>query len=122
LSVSESYSLVTQEAGLNKAVTVLNFDFPPFRDIFGSNAIYRKYSSKIDLMNGMDGATDTKYGSADKSEEERNHHEKIYHTETAGLINAKLHDNGPMAFSTFLRKFRNLDYVFKHELEPLLYG
>lgn len=120
-SVSESYSLVTQEAGLNKVVAVLNFDFPPFRDIFGPNAIYRKYSSNIDIMNGMDGNTNTAYGPADISQEERKAHGRRYHVETAGLISSRLLNSKDLAFSTFLRKFRNLDYVFKHELEPLLY-
>jgi len=120
-SVSESYSLITQEAGLNKVVAVLNFDFPPFRDIFGPNAIYRKYSSNIDALNGMDGTTNTAYGPNNVSNEERKNHEKMYHTETAGLIAAKLLHNSDLAFATFLRKHRNLDYVFKHELEPLIY-
>lgn len=119
-SVSESYSLVTQEAGLNKVVAVLNFDFPPFRDIFGPNAIYRKFSSNIDLMNGLDGNTTTKYGPDNASPEERKHYERMYHTETAGLITAKLKSQD-LQFATFLRKFRNLDYILKHELEPLLY-
>jgi glycosyltransferase involved in cell wall biosynthesis len=121
-SVSESYSLVTQEAGLNKVVAVLNFDFPPFRDIFGPAAIYRKYSSNVDALSGLDGNTSTAYGPNNISAEERKHHERIYHTETAGLIAAKLRSYDDLKLSIFLRKFRNLDYVFKHELEPLLYG
>jgi glycosyltransferase involved in cell wall biosynthesis len=120
-SVSESYSLITQEAGLNKVIAVLNFDFPPFRDIFGSNAIYRKFSSNIDIMNGMDGGTHTSYGPNNISAEERKSHEKIYHVETAGMIVAKLRSYKDLGLSIFLRKFRNTDYVFKHELEPLLF-
>ncbi len=120
-SVSESYSLITQEAGLNKVVAVLNFDFPPFRDIFGPNAIYRKYSSNVDALNGLDGNTNTAYGPANISDEERKQHERIYHTETAGMIAAKLRSYKDLSFSTMLRKFRNLDYVFKHELEPLIF-
>ncbi len=120
-SVSESYSLITQEAGLNKVVAVLNFDFPPFRDIFGPNAIYRKFSSNIDVMNGMDGNTKTEYGPANVSNEERKHHEKRYHIETAGQIAAKLLSYKDIGLSNFLRKYRGLDYVFKHELEPLIF-
>jgi glycosyltransferase involved in cell wall biosynthesis len=119
-SVSESYSLITQEAGLNKCIMVLNFDFPPFRDIFGPDAIYRKYSSNIDMMNGMDGNTNTAYGPGNISPEERKYHEKLYHSETAGMIAAKLRSYKSMAMQIRLRKFRNLDFVFKHELEPLL--
>ncbi len=109
-SVSESYSLVTQEASLNKMITVLNFDFPPFRDIFGPNAIYRKFSSNIDVMSGLDGNTTTAYDN-----------EKAYHIETAGQIASKLRSYKDLALSAFLRKYRNLDYVFKRELEPLFH-
>lgn len=120
-SVSESYSLITQEAGLNKVVAVLNFDFPPFRDIFGPNAIYRKYSSNIDIMNGRDGNTNTRYGPGNVSDEERKSYEHKYHIDTAGQISAKLLSYKDLALSSFLRKYRNLDYIFKHELEPLLF-
>jgi hypothetical protein len=120
-SVSESYSLVTQEAGLNKVIAVLNFDFPPFRDIFGPNAIYRKYSSNIDVMNGMDGNTSTSYGPGNASPEERKQYERNYHMETAGMIANRINGSIDLSLSIFLRKYRNFDYVFKHELEPLFY-
>lgn len=120
-SKSESYSLVTQEAGLNGAVMVLNQDFPPFRDIFGPHAIYRKYSSNLDVMNGMDGFTDTKYGPDRATDQERKNYERNYHKETAGMIVKELLGNKGSAMQIFLRKFRNCDYIFKHELEPLFY-
>lgn len=120
-SVSESYSLITQEAGLNKCVMVLNFDFPPFRDIFGPNAIYRKFSSNIDIMNGMDGNTSTAYGPGNAAPEERKNYERNYHRDSAGMIAAKLLNDKNLAMSIFLRKYRNLDYIFKNELEPLFY-
>jgi glycosyltransferase involved in cell wall biosynthesis len=123
-SVSESYSLVTQEAGLNKCIVVLNQDFPPFRDIFGPDAIFKKYSSNFDVMADVaeaDGNTMTQYGPANASPEERKAYEKRYHGGTAGLIASKLRSYKDLAFATRLRKFRNLDFVFKHELEPLLF-
>lgn len=119
-SRSESYSLITQEAGINKCVIVLNFDFPPFRDIFGPNAIYRKYSSNIDVLTGLSGNTDTAYGPDRASDLERIEYERRYHVETAGMIAARL-EHPEMAFAIFLRKYRNLDYIFKHELEPLFF-
>ena len=119
-SASESYSLITQEAGLTKQVVVLNFDFPPFRNIFGENAIFRKYSSNIDIMNAMDGNTNTAYGPQNASDDERKKYEKDYHYDTAGAIAARL-QHPEMAMATRLRKERNLDFIFKHELEPLLY-
>jgi len=119
-SVSESYSLVAQEAALTKQVMVMNFDFPPFRDIFGSDPIFRKFSSNIDIMSGLDGNTSTQYGPANISDDERKKYERDYHYETAGMIAARL-KHPEMALATKLRKERNLDAIFKTELEPLLY-
>lgn len=127
-SVSESYSLVTQEAGLLGNLVILNQDFPPFRDIFGPSAIYRKYSSNWDVVAGYDEAvgegraTNTKYGPNNVSDQERVMYEKRYHKDTAGMIVDRLRNNEALAMQIRLRKLRGLDYVFKHELEPLLYA
>ena len=126
-SVSESYSLITQEAALTKNVIVLNQDFPPFRDIFGDSAIFRKYSSNWDCLAGYNEAmgegkhTGTQYGPASVSPEERKHYEKSYHKDTAGMIVGKLRSDIAMAIQIKIRKERNLDYVFKKELEPILW-
>lgn len=123
-SVSESYSLVTQEAGLHKSVMVLNQDFPPFRDIFGPNAIFKKFSSnwdtQADLAEGS-GHTNTDYGPSGASPEERGNYEKAYHRGTAGAIASQLRNDKSQAMAIFLRKYRNLDYVFVHDLEPLFH-
>ena len=107
---------------LCKSVVVLNQDFPPFRDIFGSNAIFRKYSSTIDINTGMDGATNTDYGPTNAAPEERVAYERNYHKTTAGMISNRLKDGGAMEMSRFLMKYRNLDYIFVHELQPLLFA
>lgn len=119
-SVSESYSLVTQEAASLGCVTVLNKDFTPFRDIFGSHAIFRKYSAGIDIE-GMDGWTNTEYGPSAASPEERKYYEKQYHKETAGMIASKLRTIDSFVLQRKILKERNLDAVFRKELEPLLY-
>ncbi len=125
-SVSETYSLIAQEAALTKQVVVLNYDFPPFRSIYGENAIYRKYSSAFDILADPKEAvtptswTGTKYGAANLPEDARKSAEKQYHLETAGMINARL-KHPEMALSSFLRKNRNLQYIFKHELEPCFF-
>lgn len=127
-SVSESYSLITQEAALAKNIIVLNQDFPPFRDIFGPRNIFRKYSSNWDVLAGFDEAmrqgshTGTEYGPANLSPQERIAHEKLYHTDTAGMIVDRLRNDEAMATNIWVRKNRWLDVVFKNELEPLLYG
>ena len=125
--VSESYSLITQEAALLKNIVTLNQDFPPFRDIFGSHNIFRKYSSNWDVMAGYDEAmksgsnTHTDYGPANISKEERKDHEKRYHKETAAKYVDILRNGLGYATSIYLRKNRNLDTVFEKELEPLLW-
>jgi hypothetical protein len=125
-SVSETYSLITQEAGLNKQVVVLNGDFPPFRAIYGENAIYRKYSSAYDSMaddeHGLTATswTETKYGDAKLPEEARKNAEKDYHRTTAGMIFARL-KHPEIALATYLRKKCNLITNFKQSLEPLFY-
>jgi len=115
-SVSESYSYITQEAALTGNAIVLNQDFPPFRDIFGRDAIFRKYSSNWDVATGYDEAigedknTTTKYWS-----------EEGYHKDTAGLLVARLKNEISLAMQIRIRKLRGLDYVFKHHLENLFY-
>ena len=121
-SVSESYSLTTQEfIIITRGVLVLNQDFPPFRDIFGPDAIFRKYSSNIDVMSGLDGNTNTQYGPNDASKEERAHYEKNYHRETAGLIANQLRHNQGYSRWIKIKRERNLQYIFSKELEPLLW-
>lgn len=126
-SVSETYSLIAQEAALTRQVVVLNYDFPPFRSIYGENAIYRKFSSRFDVTASPEDAltptsnTNTKYGSGDLPDDARKYAEKTYHRETAGMIINRL-KHPEMALSIFLRQNRNLQYIFKHELEPLFYG
>ncbi len=126
-SVSESYSLITQEAALTKNIIVLNQDFPPYRDIFGSHNIFKKYSSNWDLMAGYDEAmregsrTSTAYGPANISEPERKEYEKMYHLGTAGRIVDILRNDTGYATNIWVRKQRWLDTVFKKELEPLLF-
>lgn len=111
-SVSESYSLITQEAGLSGVTMAVNFDFPPFREIFGPavhSGDYSKFSSNINVMTGLDG--DTK--STPNNEPE-------FYLTLAKILNYDLENDRSLKLKTFLRKERNLDYVFEHELEPLV--
>lgn len=122
-SRSESYSLITQEAGMNKCILVLNQDFPPFRDIFGPSAVYRNFGSNFDVLEHVqfDGSyTDRNYRPGGHAPEEEASYEKKYHMETAGMIARELKTKN-LAMSIFLRKFRNLDFIFEHELSPLFY-
>jgi len=126
-SVSESYSLITQEAALTKNLIVLNQDFPPYRDIFGPRNIFRKYSSNWDNMAGYNEAmspgkgTFTKYGPDGISDAERPAFERRYHMDTAGMIVDRLRNDEQLATNIHIRKNRWLDIVFRKELEILFY-
>ena len=109
-SASESYSLITQEAGLSGVGMVLNRDFPPFKEIFGWGPHQIPFSSNIDALTGLDGNTKT---------EVKDEHQ--FYLDAAGILNYELEHNRVLATKTALRKYRNLQYVFKHELEPLFY-
>lgn len=125
-SVSETYSLTTQEAGVSGKIVVLNGDFPPYRDIYGPNAIYRKYSSNWDLMASQNEAytdktrTTTEYGPPDVTD--RKTYEVAYHHATAGMIANHLKNDISLALQIHLRKGRNLEAVLKNHLEPLFYS
>lgn len=125
-SVSETYSLIAQEAAMTKQVMVLNKDFPPFRSIYGDEPIYRKYSSRFDVMAdtwealGPGSQTNTQYGPGDAPNEARKGHERNYHRDTAGMIAARLR-SPEMMLSRRLIKERNLKAVFKNFIEPLFY-
>lgn len=112
-SRSESYSLVVQEAGLHGNALMLNQDWPPFRDIFGKWPFYRKFSSNADILEGIVGDntnTTTKYDN-----------EYGYMLDCARLLKAELVSNRVLAMQSFLKKYRNTDYIFREELEPLFY-
>jgi len=109
-SRSETFSLVAQEAGLTGNFMVLNFDFPPMRSIYGDYPIYRKFSSNINVNDGMDGETNTKYGDED-----------AYFRDIAGYINYMLEHDRVLAMRTKIRKDFNMHAVFKKYLEPLMY-
>jgi glycosyltransferase involved in cell wall biosynthesis len=108
-SKSETYSLVTQEAMMRGNFVIANHDFAPFRQIFGDNAIYRPFSSNIG-MDGMDGEITTTY--SDETE---------YFNRLAINIKYWLEHDKVLKAKTWVRTKRNLDYVFRTYLEPLLY-
>jgi hypothetical protein len=109
-SVSESYSLITQEAGLSGVAMITNRDFPPFRDIFGWAPHQVPFSSNIDALTGLDGDTTTKVDD-----------EKTFYLDAARMLQYELKNDRTLVLKTFLRKERNLDKIFREELEPLIF-
>ena len=108
-SVSESYSLIMQEGGLSGVASATNFDFPPFRDIFGWPSHQFKFSSNIDMLTGLDGDTTTTPTN-----------EQQWYTDVARVLNYDLENERSLYLKTFLRKNRNLDAIFRKQLEPLI--
>lgn len=109
-SVSETYSLVAQEAAAKRNFLILNQDFPPFRSIYGDSPYYRQFSSNMNANSGYDGDTNTNYGDRD-----------AYFRAIAHYINYALDNTRVLKTYDLIRKTRNLDYVFKHYIEPILY-
>ncbi len=109
-SRSETFSLVAQEAMITGNFPILNFDFMPMRSIYGNKPLYRKFSSAINMNNGLDGTTETKYDN-----------EEAYFKDIAGYIAYELEHDKIMALRTQIRRDHNLKAVFKKYLEPLLY-
>lgn len=108
-SKSETYSLITQEAMSRGNLCILNHDFYPFRQIFGDNALYRQFSGANIAMDGGNGEITTTHSNI-------NEYNKIM----ASNILYYLTKDRTLRAKTWVRTKRNLDYVFKNYLEPLL--
>jgi hypothetical protein len=108
-SMSETYSLVAQEAMLKGNFCILNHDFPPMRSIYGDKAIYKQFSGNVGF-DGMDGNITTTHSNP----------EGYYH-DIANYIKYVLENNKVVKGRTWVRKERNPDVVFRNHIEPLLY-
>ena len=110
-SVSETYSLVAQEAAMCGNVVVLNYDFAPMKSIYGYDPYYYKFNSNYDLMTGTDGSTITKYENED-----------YYYNGMAYSIKNELVNNRVVHLKDKIRLVRSLDAVFKKHIEPLIHA
>jgi len=110
-STSETYSFIAQEAMICKNFIILNKDFPIMRSIYGDYPLYRPFSSAINVLDGFDGATHTKY-----------ENEKVWYHDLAQNIRYYLERDQAICLQTLVRKTRNPNYIFKMQLEPLLYA
>lgn len=107
-SKSETYSLVAQEAMLKGNLCILNHDFAPMRSIYGKNALYRQFSSNIGF-DGYDGEIQTTYGDTDE-----------YFKSMAINVKYWLEQDKVLRGKSWVRVYRNPDYVFHEFVEPLL--
>lgn len=111
-STSETYSLVVQESMMWRNLCVLNHQTPYMRDIYGSkNVLYYPMNGAVDSLTGEDGGTEITI-----------HNESKHFENIAKEVIYFLENNPVLSQWRFIRKYRNSDYIFKHELEPLLYN
>lgn len=110
-SNTETYSLVCQESVATKNFLVLNHHLPVMRDIYGSESVlYETFGSTVDSLTGENGSTSLQI-----------HDEKTEFENRAKRILYWIENNPVLAEWRFIRKHRNLNYVFRQELEPLLF-
>ncbi len=88
---------------------ILNHDFSPMRQIYGKNAIYRPFSSNIGF-DGYDGEINTTY-QPDIDE---------WFESLAVNVKYWLENDKVLRGKTWVRAYRNPDYVFGQFLQPLL--
>lgn len=111
-SNTETYSLVVQESMATKNFCILNNHTPMMRDIYGSkNVLYEGFGASVNMMTGENGSTILDI-----------HNEDEYFTVLAGKILYFVENNPVLNQWQFIRKHRNMDYIFRKELEPLLYA
>lgn len=109
-SRSETYSLVAQEAMLKGNLCILNYDFPPFRQIYGKKALYRQFDGAEVAMDGFDGKIDTTHSDINSYFKDR----------IAIPIKGWIDHDKVLSGKTWVRTKRNPDYVFKEYIEPLI--
>lgn len=108
-SKSETYSLIAQEAMLKGNLCLLNQDFPPFRQIYGKNALYKQFEGANIGFDGLDGEINTKHDPIDE-----------YYRSIASNIKYYLENEKVIRAKTWVRTQRNPDFVFHNYIEPLL--
>lgn len=108
-SKSETFYKGAQEAAAMRVPLILNFDYPPFRSIYKDAAIYKQFSSNINITNGLDGSTDTAYN--DK---------KAYMDEIARFINYYNEHTMVLKQYNYQRQEFNLKTIYFKQLSPLL--
>lgn len=118
-SVSETYSLATQEAALCKNVLVLNRDFPPMMSLWGQWPLYKQFSSGINAITGRNGDTMWTWDDGRRMPYPQDEHS--YYSELAGNVVYYVEHNPVLMEARMVRQERTIEYVFRKFLEPLLH-
>ena len=112
-STSETYSLVIQESMIWRNFCVLNHHTPYMRDLWGSkNVIHEPMGGAVDSLTGEDGSTLITI-----------HDEKRHFENLAKKILYMIEQANPVINQwRFIRQHRSLEWIFTHQLEPILYA
>jgi hypothetical protein len=112
-STSETYSLVIQESIMWRNFCVLNHHTPYMRDLWGSkNVIHEPMGGAVNALDGEDGSTTLNV-----------HNEAKHFENLAKKILYMIEQANPVINQwRMIRQTRSLDYVFRNQLEPLLYA
>lgn len=117
-SVSETYSLASQEAAICKNQLVLNRDFPPMMTIYGEGPLYKQFSSAINAISGRNG--DTMWTWADGSRKPYPEDEEDYYKTLASNMLYSIENNPVFKVNKLIRQERSIENVFDTYLMPLI--
>lgn len=110
-STSETYSLVVQESIATKNFIICNHHTPYMRDLWGSkNVLHIPMGGAVDCLTGEDGSTTINITN------EQKHFDNL-----AKKVLYFIENNPVLNEWRIIRQTRNLQYVFRNFLEPLLY-
>lgn len=112
-STSETYSLVIQESMIWRNFCILNHHTPYMRDIYGSkNVMHEPMSSAVNMLDGIDGSTVLTI-----------HNQQQHFENLAKKVLYMIEEANPVINQwRMIRKTRSIDYIFRQQLEPLLYA
>lgn len=111
-SMSESFSLITQEAAMKGNLLILNRHFPPFREMFGPAAIHWPFNSAVNEVDITEGKSVVNYRSPE--------HEREDMALLAKNIMAATINKQNLTRRALLRQ-RTLESVFRHQFEPTMF-
>jgi len=106
-SRSETFSLITEEAAMAKNLLVLNQDFPPMRDIYGTAPLYFQFGSNVNVLNRDFGSVESDFSPS-------------YAQSIAASIQYHIRNDHALNTHIRVRKNYHLDRVFTDELEPII--
>jgi len=101
-TVSEACSKVLLEASAAGTYLILNSSFKPLKEFGGTNALYHDFGSLRETV--------------DFGDSEDNWLAEVGKASMPGFLSSK-----PLQQKTRIRQEFNIDYIFKHQLEPLFY-